>query len=78
MQLHEQIAAAFEKTGWSVAELLGKSGLDMDRSQLSRKLSGHQPMRTREAQVLVDTLRRNGIEITIVWPAEADTDETAA
>ncbi len=72
MHLHEQIAAVFAKTGWSVAEFLGKSGLDMDRSQLQRKLTGQAPMRTREAQALVDTLRKNGVEITIAWPADAD------
>lgn len=70
MQLHEQIAAVFEKTGWSVAEFLEKSGLDIDRSGLQRRLAGDTPMRTEEAEQLVDTLNEHGFTITIVWPAK--------
>lgn len=71
MQLHEQVAAAFEKTGWTIEELLDKSGLDMDRTQLGRKLGGKAPMRTEEAEVLVDTIRRKSdVEVVIRWPAK--------
>lgn len=69
MHLHEQVAAAFEVTNWTIEELLDKSGLDMDRTQLGRKLSGKAPMRTEEAQVLVDTIRRKGgVDVVIQWP----------
>lgn len=68
MQLHEQIAAAFEKTGWTVGEFREKSGIGIDRSQLSRRLSGDVPMRTEEAEILVDALRKYGFDITIAWP----------
>lgn len=68
MQLHEQIAAAFEKTGWSVAEFREKSGIKIDRSQLARRLSGDTPMKTEEAELLVDALRKHGFDVAIAWP----------
>ncbi len=54
--LSEQVRDAFEKTGWSVAELLRRSGLDIDRSSLARKLSGDLPMKTGEAECLAAVL----------------------
>lgn len=69
MQLHEQVATAFGQTGWTIEELLEKSGLEMDRSQLGRKLSGKAPMRTEEAEALVDAIRRKGIDVVITWPS---------
>lgn len=68
MQLHEQIAAAFATTGWSVAEFRDKSGIALDRSQLARRLSGDTPMKTGEAELLVSTLRKHGVDVTIAWP----------
>lgn len=61
--LTEQLHVAFKSSGMSVAELLAKSKLDLDRSSLSRKLHGEQPMRTDEAQVLASVL-----DATITWP----------
>ncbi len=71
MQLHEQVAAAFAKTDWTIEELLEKSKLEMDRTQLGRKLSGKAPMRTEEAQVLIDTIREKGrVDVAISWPSK--------
>lgn len=78
MQLHEQIAAVFKTTSWTIAEFVGKSGLPISRIQLGRKLDGRAPMRTIEAQVLADTLRRNGFEITLSWPSASPTTRQAA
>src|SRR5262245_45732759 len=52
----EQLRVAHEASGWSVQELLEKSGLEIDRSSLARKLTGDLPMKTREAEVLARTL----------------------
>lgn len=42
--LVEQLNAARIKRGWSVAQLLEASGLDLERSTLHRKLHGETPM----------------------------------
>lgn len=61
--LTEQLNEAFERSGWSVAELLEKSNFDIDRSSLSRKLKGELRMNTDEAEVLATVL-----QTTIAWP----------
>lgn len=52
----------------SVQKLLDKSGLDIDRSSLARKLSGDLPMKTEEAEVLARVL---GILVTAGREARA-------
>lgn len=66
-----QLNAARKAKGWSVPLLLEKSGLEIDRSSLQRKLSGDQVLTTEEAQNLADVLG-----CTLVWVA--DSDEAAA
>jgi hypothetical protein len=66
--LHEQVFTAWKTTGWTVAQFLDKSRLKITRSVLHRKLKGEATMRTTEAEVLVSTLRENGVDVTIVWP----------
>lgn len=78
VQLHEQIAAAMRVAGWSVGDLLTRSGLKMHRSQLNRRLLGSVPMRTREAEILADTLRAYGVEVTLTWPSASPTTRRAA
>lgn len=40
LTLVEQVRLAYERSGWSLAELLRRSGLPIDRSTLGRKLLG--------------------------------------
>lgn len=65
--LTEQLNEAFQRSGLSVAELLTKSGIDVDRSSLSRKLKGELRMNVDEAQALAAAL-----DVTLVWmPGDA-------
>jgi transcriptional regulator with XRE-family HTH domain len=54
--LAEQLLTAMKSRGWSIQRLLNESGLDCDRSSLSRKLHGKQWLSSDEVQVLVNTL----------------------
>lgn len=67
--LVEQLRDAYEKTGWTMDELLARSGLDLDRSSLRRKLLDVKDpiaMKTDECEVLARTL-----DVTlVVLPAE--------
>lgn len=67
--LVEQLRDAYEKSGWTMEELLERSGLDLDRSSLRRKLLDVKdavPMKTREAEALARAL-----EVTlVVLPAD--------
>lgn len=53
----EQILAATKARGWTVAQLLRESGLDMSRSSLQRKLRGEVTLYETELRALVDTLQ---------------------
>jgi hypothetical protein len=66
--IHEQLAAARIDSGWSFQLLLDRSGLDMDKATLIRKLSGAVGLRTEEAEALTNTFRKHGIAVTIRWP----------
>lgn len=61
--LTEQLYEAFVASGLSVAELLTQSGLDIERSSLSRKLRGELRMNTDEAEALARELK-----IVLVFP----------
>lgn len=63
MSLVEQIRRAQVERGWSVQQLLDKSGLSIDRSSLQRKLAGDVPLTTEECEALAKAL-----DITLVWP----------
>lgn len=54
--LTEQLSEAHRKSGLSVGELLSKSGLDIERSSLQRKLSGALRMNLDEAEALAKAL----------------------
>lgn len=69
LRIHEQLNAAIASTGWSLADVLTKSGLKINRASLWRKLTGKLPLKTKEAEVITETLRRNGVSFTLVWPA---------
>lgn len=72
--LAEQVREAFERSEMSIAELLRKSRLELDRANLSRRLSGEVPLRTSEAEALATALG-----INLVWAGEqAGVDEGAA
>jgi transcriptional regulator with XRE-family HTH domain len=64
----EQLREAFEASGWSVRELLDKSGLSIDRSSLSRKLSGQLRTKTEEAEAIARAL---GVLVTAGRSARA-------
>lgn len=68
MSLTAQLRTAFENTGWSVQELLDRSGLAIDRSSLARKLSGDLPLKVTEAEALAKAIRRGGHEVVLAWP----------
>lgn len=61
----EQLNDAFERSGLTVVELLKRSGLDIDRSSLARKLKGELRLNVDEAQTLAAVLG-----VTLVWIAE--------
>ena len=46
----------------TVVELLAKSGLDIERGTLARKLTGEYKMRTTEAEILA-----NALSVAIAW-----------
>lgn len=56
--VQRKLNEAFERTGWTVAELLGRSGLSIDRSSMSRKIRGKAPMITAEAEAIARALGR--------------------
>jgi len=66
-----QLRSAYERSGWTMDELLEQSGLDLDRSTLRRKLlvdegsktDRHVPMRTSEAEALAKAL---GVTLVVV------------
>lgn len=66
--LVEQLHAAYLRSGWSMAELLRRSDLKLDRSTLRRKLIGETPMSTVECQVLAQTL---GVTLVVIPESEA-------
>jgi hypothetical protein len=70
-RIHEQLKAAHVLSGWSVPELLEKSGLELHYTSLARKLDGEIDLKTNEAETLVDTFRKHGHPVTIVWPKRA-------
>jgi len=62
--LVEQLRDAYEKSGLTMEQLVDKSGLDLDRSSLRRKLLDVKdpvPMKTNEAEALARAL-----EVTLV------------
>lgn len=63
MSLVEQVRLAQVARGWSVQQLLDKSGLPLERSTLQRKLNGATPSTTEECEAMAKALG-----ITLVWP----------
>jgi len=48
--LASQLLKAFRRSGWTVAQLGVRAGIDVERSALSRKIRGQTPMSTWEAE----------------------------
>lgn len=68
--LVEQLREAYAKTEWTMDELLSRSGLNLDRSALRRKLLDVKdpiPMKTDESQALAAALG-----VTLVWAPEVE------
>lgn len=66
--LVEQLRDAYERSGWTMEELLDKSGLGIDRSSLRRKLLDVKdpiPMKTDEAEALAAALG-----VVLAWVPE--------
>jgi transcriptional regulator with XRE-family HTH domain len=63
----EQLREALKRSDLTVSQLLAKSGLEIARSTLQRKISGHEAMRTSEAEALATALG-----VTLVWMPEAE------
>ena len=70
MGLVQQIRSAALGLGWSVQELLEKSGLPIDRSTLQRKLSGRTPATDKEIQELAAAIRLARPSFRLVWPKQ--------
>jgi hypothetical protein len=72
LRIPDQIRVAVESQGWSMADLAQRHAARRtkryNRSLLYKKLNGLVGMTTREAEELADTLRDNGVEITLIWP----------
>lgn len=69
--LVEQLRDAYEKSGWTMEELVQRSGLDLDRSTLRRKILDVRdpvPMRTEEAEALAHAL---GVTLVVLPDDEA-------
>ena len=69
--LIEQLRDAYEKTDWTMEELVQRSGLEIDRSTLRRKLLDVKdpvPMKTEEAEALARAL-----DVTLVVLPDEDT-----
>jgi hypothetical protein len=72
----EQLRGAYERSNWTMDELLERSGLEIDRSTLRRKLlvdknsktDRNVPMRTDEAEALAHAL---GVTL-VVLPEDED------
>lgn len=63
LSLVEQLRRAQVEKGWSVQQLLDKSGLNLERSSLQRKLKGTVPATSEEVEALAKAL-----DITLEWP----------
>lgn len=55
--IREKIHAAWERSGFSQAELIRLSGLPFTQPQMSRRLSGDTPMSTAEAEAIARVLK---------------------
>lgn len=66
--LTEQLSAAHRASGLSVGELLAKSGLELERSSLQRKLSGDLRLNIEEAEAIAKVL---GVKIVLDTGAAA-------
>ncbi len=67
-EIHTQLLAALAKSGWSIPELLEKSGLEIDRTGLWRKMHGQTPFSVEEVGALVHTFNDHGVQLVIAWP----------
>ena len=61
--VQEKLNSAFIRSGKSVRELLEQSALDIDRSNMSRKIRGKTPMLIGEAEAVAKAL---GMRVAVV------------
>jgi transcriptional regulator with XRE-family HTH domain len=66
LSLIEQLQTARKRAKWSVQKLLDESGLELERSTLSRKLNGECPVTSGECESLANAL---GVTL-VVMPDE--------
>lgn len=52
----QQLLDASKASRWSQAELIERAGLEIDQPGLSRRLHGHTPLSTAEAEALARAL----------------------
>lgn len=68
--LVEQLRDAYEKSGWTMDELVDRSGLELDRSSVRRKILDVKdpiPMKTEEAEALASAL---GVTLVVLPEGE--------
>lgn len=54
--LHEQLNDAWRESGLTLEQLITLAKLKMGVPALSKKLAGHSPLRTREAEAIANAL----------------------
>jgi transcriptional regulator with XRE-family HTH domain len=67
MGLVEQIRSEQLRRSWSTQQLLEKSGLQIERSTLHRKLTGEIPLTAVECQALATAL-----DLQLIWPVNEE------
>lgn len=70
MGLVQQIRSAQLGLGWSIQDLLDKSGLPIDRSTLHRKLAGDVPTTDAECEALARAIRKERPDFRLMWPKQ--------
>jgi transcriptional regulator with XRE-family HTH domain len=68
MELVEQIRAAQVELGWTVQQLLEKSGLSLDRTTLQRKLTGKTGSTFTELLALAAAIKKARPTFDLKWP----------
>ncbi len=68
----EQLNQGWRAKGWTVVQLAEKSGLQLERTTMGKKMSGNIPLKDLEIQALATCL-----DLTIVWPSPSTTEDPA-
>lgn len=70
--LREQLAAAFDASGMTIADLRRRSGIECGEESLSRKLRGLQSLRSLEVEQIASALG-----IVVAYDGASATDATS-